>query len=194
MSIERILTVFNNDGTIKGVASYAPNGVAEEMTEEEFLGHIPEVALLAQIQALTARCEAAEAAVTAEVAKTAAETAKLAPLNVKIAELEARIVELTTVPAIDSISISDRQFFQQLAIEGEITEDEAEAAVATGTIPETLMALVEMLPAEKQFGARMMLKGATTIESDHAMTTLIAQLYGWTEEKMMAFFNAAKML
>jgi hypothetical protein len=40
------------------------------------------------------------------------------------------------------VIISDRQFFQTLAVEGRITEDEALAAVKTGELPATLQTLV----------------------------------------------------
>lgn len=106
MNIERILVVFNNDGTIKGIASYAPNGAAVEMSEEDFLAALPEIALLAQIQDLTTRCEAAELAVTAAEADrdekvASAEAAKVAAevdRDAKVSELEARVAELTAVP------------------------------------------------------------------------------------------------
>lgn len=207
MNIERILIVFNSDTSIRGIASYAENGVAQEMTEEAMAEYLAEGPLLAQIQALQAtekanedRVRAAEEERDAKIAEAetikstveADRDAKLAEKSTRIAELEAQIAELTAEE--EHIAISDRQFFQQLAIDGEITEEEAEAAVATGTIPATLMALVEMLPTERQFGARMMLKGATVIESNHPLTNLIAQLYGWNDDKMKTFFAAAALL
>lgn len=91
-------------------------------------------------------------------------------------------------------SISDRQFFQQLAVLGKITEAEAEAAVATGEIPAAMLALVDQLPAEQQFPARMLLKGATVFEYSHPMTSTIASLYDWNETQKADLFRAAAVL
>lgn len=52
MGVERILIVFNADGTVRGVASYAENGAAQEMTPEAAAALLPHAALLAQVQAL----------------------------------------------------------------------------------------------------------------------------------------------
>lgn len=74
--------------------------------------------------------------------------------------------------------ISDRQFFQQMAIEGRITEQEALDAVGSGAIPSAMDALVEQLPANQRFAARMLIRGATTFRRTHPVTELIGQLYG----------------
>ncbi len=50
-------------------------------------------------------------------------------------------------------SISDRQFFQQLAIQGIITEDEALASNAA-VIPPPLLAIIDAMPADQQFSAK----------------------------------------
>ncbi|MDF2809489.1 MAG: hypothetical protein K0S56_520 [Microvirga sp.] len=87
--------------------------------------------------------------------------------------------------------ISDRQFFQQLALDGEITETEAEDAVATGTVPAALLAVIDTLPAEAQFAARMFLKGATTFERHHPMTLALAALMGWNANMLDALWSNA---
>ncbi|KAF0130519.1 MAG: hypothetical protein FD152_2109 [Xanthobacteraceae bacterium] len=225
MSVERILVVFNEDGSVKGIASYAVNGAAEPMTEEAAAALLPHADLLAQVQALQAREKANEKRATdaeadrdakvaaaeaekasaiaaaetdrgakiaeAEGGRTAAEAA-LAGRDETIATLEARIAELTAPPA--SIIVSDRQLFQALAIGGKITEAEAEAAVATGTIPAEMLALVDQLPADQQFTARMLLKGETTFRSDHPVADMLAGLYGLTEEQKLDLFQVASQL
>jgi len=203
MIVERILVVFNPDGTIKGIASYAVNGAAEEMTAEAAAALLPHAELLAQVQELQAReranddrVKAAEAdrdekVAVAENGRAAAEAA-LTGRDETIASLEARIAELTAPPA--SIIVSDRQFFQALAMGGKITEAEAEAAVATGTIPADMAALVDQLPADQQFNARMLLKGATTFRSDHPLSDMLAGLYGWSEEQKLDLFRVAAQL
>lgn len=105
-----------------------------------------------------------------------------------------RTVDPATLPPSVPPSVSDRQFFQQLAVLGVITEDAAEAAVATGTLPEAMVELVAMLPEQAQFPARMMLKGATTFYRHHEMTDTIAWLYGWTSDQIDDLFRNASDL
>jgi len=90
--------------------------------------------------------------------------------------------------------ISDRQFFQQLAIEDRITENEALEAVGPGVIPTAMLALINMLPAEDQFGAKMLIRGATTFERLHPVAGLIQQLYGWSDGQRDDFWTAAAKL
>jgi hypothetical protein len=80
MSVERILVVFNEDGTIKGIASYAENGAAQPMTAETAAALLPHAELLAQVQAL----------------QTA--NAGIAEKDERIAELEAQIAALSSEP------------------------------------------------------------------------------------------------
>ena len=81
-------------------------------------------------------------------------------------------------------TISDRQFFQALANRQLITEAEAEDAVASGVIPASLLELVNTLPSEQRFSARMFLKGATSFERAHPMTEVIGSAYGMTPEQI----------
>ena len=87
--------------------------------------------------------------------------------------------------------ISDRQFFQRLAMEGRITEAEALAAVATGTIPVAMQALIAQLPADQQFAAKMLVSGATIFRRLHPVADMIRQLYQWSPEQRDAFWLAA---
>lgn len=89
---------------------------------------------------------------------------------------------------------SDRQFFQQLAVQGTITQDEAIAAVATGTLPASMVALVNSLPLDQQFSANMLLKGATSFERSHPMVPVLGQLYGWNAAQLDALWTAAALL
>jgi hypothetical protein len=90
--------------------------------------------------------------------------------------------------------ISDRQFFQQLALDGKITEAEAVAAVATGTIPTGLQTVINTLPAPDQFAARMFLQGATTFERHHPMTLTLAALMGWNASMLDVLWSNAAAL
>lgn len=105
-----------------------------------------------------------------------------------------RTVDPATLPAPVPSSISDRQFFQQLAVQKLITEAEAEDAVAPGTIPASLAALIEFLPEQARHPARMLLKGATVFDRDHEMTDTIAWLYGFDTAAVDDLFRSAAAL
>jgi hypothetical protein len=90
--------------------------------------------------------------------------------------------------------ISDRQFFQQLAVLGLITEIEALAAVRTGAIPATLQGLVDALPAEQKFSAEMLLSGAIEFHRMHPLTLMFGQALVWTAEELDALWTDASKL
>lgn len=90
--------------------------------------------------------------------------------------------------------ISDRQFFQQLAVLGMITEQEALAAVATGTIPAAMGALIDQMPSGQQFAAQMLISGATIFKRSHPMANMIGGLYGWTAQQSDDLWRAAAAL
>lgn len=87
--------------------------------------------------------------------------------------------------------ISDRQFFQQLAIMGVISTADALAAVKVGTIPADLQTFVDTLPEGQRFAAEMLLSGATTFDRQHPMTLALGAGMGWTAEQLDALWQAA---
>lgn len=89
--------------------------------------------------------------------------------------------------------ISDRQFFQQLAIDGIISEDEALASNAA-VIPQPLLSIIEQLPADQQFDAKMKVSGATTFYREDPLTVGIGTAYGMSSAQIDAFFTAASDL
>lgn len=90
-------------------------------------------------------------------------------------------------------SISDRQFFHQLAVVGIITQDDALASNAA-VIPPPLLAIIDAMPLEQQFAAKMLVSGATVFERQHPMTIAIGTAYGWSEAQIDDFFRAAAQL
>lgn len=89
-------------------------------------------------------------------------------------------------------TISDRQFFQQAAIDGLITQAEALAAVQTGTIPASLQAIVDgIADADQRFAATMLLAGATVFERYHPLTEAVGAAFGWTSAQIDTFFTQA---
>jgi hypothetical protein len=99
-------------------------------------------------------------------------------------------VIIAPVPA----TISDRQFFQQLAADGIITRAEALAAVKTGEIPAALAGIIDALPDDQKFDAEMLLSGATTFERAHPLSVAIGEARGMTPEEVDDFFRRAAAL
>ncbi len=91
-------------------------------------------------------------------------------------------------------SISDRQFFQGLALNGVITQDEALAAVKTGDLPALIAAYVAELPDAEKFSAEILLSGATVFERAHPFTSRFGVAMGWTEAQLDEFWRFCGML
>lgn len=91
-------------------------------------------------------------------------------------------------------SISDRQFFHILAIDGLITEAEALAAVKTGDAPAAFETFIASLPEGDRFNARMLLEGATTFERSHPLTAAFGGMYGMTAEQIDDLWRRASAL
>jgi len=103
-----------------------------------------------------------------------------------------------TQPGVGYISapneISDRQFFQQLAVMGLITEEEAEAAVSAGTLPSTMNAFIDELPVEERFPARMKLKGATRFFRSDPLVETFGEMEGMTSDQIDNLWRSASLL
>ena len=91
-------------------------------------------------------------------------------------------------------TISDRQFAQQAALTGLISEKDALAWASAGKIPPSMLALVNELPGEAQFAAKMMLSGATSFERSHALTAELTAAFGWSDRQRDDFWSAAAQL
>jgi hypothetical protein len=90
-------------------------------------------------------------------------------------EVAAATASLPPVPS----SISDRQFAQQLAILGMITEGEALAWAARGDLPPALDTAIEALPGIERFAARMLLSAATSYERAHPLVAQLGEVMGY---------------
>lgn len=99
----------------------------------------------------------------------------------------------TVTPDVPPV-ISDRQFFQNLAVHGLITQEEALAAVQVGALPSGLEYLVSQMPQDTQFAARMLLSGATQFERYHPLVASFASAYGWTQQELDGFWIEASAL
>ena len=88
--------------------------------------------------------------------------------------------------------ISNRQFFQQAAIDGVITQQEALDAVKTGTIPAVLQNIVDSISGPMdRFNAQMLLSGATVFERNHPLVAVIQNSLNWSSEQIDQFFRDA---
>jgi hypothetical protein len=91
--------------------------------------------------------------------------------------------------------ISDRQFFHALAKMNIISEQEALAAVATGTIPQAMSDIVEAMPVDSErFDAKMYMSGAVEIRRDHALVSVFGGAMGWTGAQIDDLFTFAANL
>jgi len=90
-------------------------------------------------------------------------------------------------------TISRRQFFQQAAIAGIITESEALAAVTTGALPSSILAFINTLPADQQFGAKMLFSVSEFVRSS-PLANAFGTAIGMAPEQVDDFFTAASQL
>lgn len=91
--------------------------------------------------------------------------------------------------------ISDRQFFQALAVVGRISEAEALAAVKTGDMPAELAAVVNAIPDKAaRFSVTMHVCGAVTFERDHPLTVQLGAMIGMRPEEIDALWELAGKL
>lgn len=102
---------------------------------------------------------------------------------------------LPELPSVRPMSITRRQFFQQLAVMGEVSWEEAEAAMGT-TIPQPLLALLDQIPfdLDQLRDARMLIIGATEFQRHHQLTYLVGYMYGWNDTQIDQLFHSAALL
>lgn len=97
-------------------------------------------------------------------------------------------------PATSNVSIiSLRQFYEQAAIAGIITQAEAMAAMQ-GVLPQKIKDAIAQLPAAAQFDATMKLSGAGSLELANPLVAPMAAFFGMDAAQTQAFFNAAGAL
>lgn len=90
--------------------------------------------------------------------------------------------------------ISDRQFAQQLAILGTITQAEAIAWAARGELPTSLEAAISTLPSDQRFAAEMLLSSATVYERSHPLVPMLAAVLGYDGAQIDDLWRAAALL
>ena len=91
-------------------------------------------------------------------------------------------------------AVSTRQFYQQLALDGEISLEEAIAAVKTGALPSRFRSLVDSLNGPEKINTVFAVVGSEEVNrKDPAITRIVAEL-GWSTEKFNRLFTEAAKL
>ncbi|NTS31250.1 hypothetical protein HQ945_08280 [Phyllobacterium sp. BT25] len=91
-------------------------------------------------------------------------------------------------------TISDRQFFQQLAIMGLITEEEALAYVSTGALPSAFNDFIGSLPEPQRFNAKMLIIGAQTFQRSHPLVAQFGAMNGMSSAQIDDLWREASTL
>lgn len=73
------------------------------------------------------------------------------------------------------------QFFTVAAMQAIISQDDALAAVQTGTLPKPFADFIATLPAEQQFPARMLLAGTSEFNRHHPFVEAFLTAKGMTD-------------
>lgn len=111
---------------------------------------------------------------------------------IQISRLEEEVAGLkeSSVAAVASVQVvSDRQFYQGLALRGFCTPDEALDAVRTGVLPEGLRQFVDAIPdVQDRWAAEMLLSGAKEFRRDHAFVGQVGVWVGLDAAALDAFW------
>jgi len=92
------------------------------------------------------------------------------------------------------IGLTQRQFHQELAVRGLITEQEALDAVKIGTVPAEIQAFIDTLPTEEQFAAKMKFAAEPTVSRYDSVIEQFGKYQGWTTAELNDFWRSAAAL
>lgn len=114
----------------------------------------------------------------------------------QIARLEARMMQMTQErdaatpsPPQGASVISDRQFFQGLALRGLCTPGEGLEAVRAGVLPPALRAFVDAIDdRDERWAAEMLLAGAKEFRRDHAFVESVGAWAGLDAQALDSFW------
>jgi len=97
---------------------------------------------------------------------------------------------LTAVPQ----TISARQFYQELAVYGDITQQQALDAVRSGTLPPLIADFISSLSADQQFTAQMQFSGGIAMPRHETLVEMFFVWDQWTSAEVDDFFREAANL
>ncbi len=186
MSIEQktylneILVRFRADGSLSGANQILVDTVVDTSSG----------ALLSErLRPATALDGARVSAVLGEAFTASA--MQIAWLEKEIARLEKHPAAASTVEQI----VSDRQFYQGLALRGFCTPEEALGAVRTGLLPPALRAFVDAIAdAQERWAAEMLLSGAKEFRRDHPFVSRVGAWAGLDTESLDDFWSQCSAL
>ncbi len=117
---------------------------------------------------------------------------------IQIARLEEQVELLKETPVVAPASaqiVSDRQFYQGLALRGFCTPEEALDAVRTGVLPKGLRLFVEAISdTQARWAAEMLLSGAKEFHRDHSFVAQVGAWVGLDAEALDAFWSQCNSL
>ncbi len=117
---------------------------------------------------------------------------------VQIGRLEDELAVLKASPVAASPStqvVSDRQFYQGLALRGFCTPEEALDAVRIGVLPKDLRTFVDAIHnAQDRWAAEMLLSGAKEFRRDHSFVTQVGAWVGLDAAALDSFWSQCSAL
>lgn len=110
--------------------------------------------------------------------------------------IDATTLEVLEMPVVTPVptGVTDVQFYQQLCVEGIITQDEALAAVQVGALPAAIQTAISSIPENLRFNAQMTFSGSKVIVREHPVTADVFAALGRDGAQTDAFFHAAALL
>lgn len=179
--LNEILVRFRQDGSLSGAHQIVMDVVADTSTGE----------------VLAERARPAAPLDPARVSTVLGES--FARIALQVADLKEEVVRLTlerdglkstASPDVSpSQPISDRQFYQGLALRGLCTPAEALDAVRTGVLPSALRAFVDAISdADQRWATEMVLSGAKEFRRDHPFVNEIGAWAGLDGPALDAFW------
>ncbi len=187
MSIEKqaylneVLVRFRRDGSLGGAHQIMMDVVVDTSTGEILTERSRPAAPLDPAQVSTVLGDA-----FARIAL------QVADLNDEVARLthERDALKSTTSPNSPPLqSISDRQFYQGLALRGLCTPAEALDAVRTGVLPSALRAFVDAISdSDQRWATEMLLSGAKEFRRDHRFVSEIGAWAGLDTQDLDGFW------
>src|SRR5256885_9738569 len=91
-------------------------------------------------------------------------------------------------------TITDRQFFQAIAMQGLITQAASLDAVKTGAVPPAMQPFIDALPVDQQFGATMLISGAVSFQRHHPLVVGFGTANGMTSSQIDDLWRFAATL
>jgi hypothetical protein len=187
MSIEKqvylneVLVRFRHDGSLGGAHQIMMDVVVDTSTGEILTERARPAAPLDPAQVSTMLGEA--------FPRIALQVADLKDEVVRLTQERDGLKSATSPASPSSPVISDRQFYQGLALRGLCTQVEALDAVRIGVLPDALRAFVDAISdSDQRWATEMLLSGAKEFRRDHPFVNEIGAWAGLDMQDLDAFW------